>query len=66
MKIEKRDNFWGIYFCDWSSGNVLRNLFLRFREKSTKINSALINFEKINSFKVIFKANYGNIAKSQN
>ena len=80
MKIEKRDNFWGIYFCDWSSGNVLRNLFLsitknniilqnlflRFREKPAKINSALINFEKINSLKVTFKANYGNIAKCQN
>ena len=80
MKIEKRDNFWGIYFCDWSSGNVLRNLFLpitknniilqnlflRFRVKPAKINSALINFEKINSLKVTFKANYGNIAKCQN
>ena len=29
---------------------------MRFREKSAKINSALINFEKINSLKVIFKA----------
>ena len=60
---KKRDNFCGIYFCDWSSGNVLRNLFwqitknnsilqylfLCFRDKSAKINTALINFEKINS-----------------
>ena len=80
MKIEKRDNFCVISFSDSSSGNVLRNLLLRitknnsisrnlflfFRNKSAKINSVLINFEKINSLKVIFKANYGNIAKSQN
>ena len=77
---KKKDNFCGIYFCEWSSGNVLwnffllitknhrilRNLFLRFRNKSAKIDSALTNFERINSLKLIFKANYGNIAKSQN
>ena len=76
----KTRQFFRTCFCDWSSSNVLwdlflpipknnsilRNLFLRFRKKSAKINSALINFEKITSLKVIFEANYGNIAKSQN
>ena len=64
--MEKKDNFCGIYFCDWSSDNVLRNFYLRFRDKSAKINYASINFEKNNSVKVIFKANCGNTAKSQN
>ena len=55
-----------IFADNHKNTSILRNLFLCFREKSAKINSVLINFEKINSLKVIFKANYGNITKSQN
>ena len=52
--IDHQTMFCGFYFL------------LRFRDKSAKINEASINFEKNNSIKVIFKANCGNVAKSQN
>ena len=66
LRMIIRQCFGNLFSRITKNDSILRNLFLRFRDKSAKINSALINFEKINPLKVIFKGSYGNIAKSWN
>ena len=61
----ERHNFCGIYFCDWSSDNVFGNFFGALGTNAQKLIKHQLILKKLNSVKVIFKANCGNITKSQ-